>query len=162
MLLLPGESTKYSSKTSLNKEDGTLYYTNKRLAWCKGDEQTPAVEVMHENFRAQQVSKGGKKVMLKISAAAAGATANPPTMDSYVFVWRWKDKDAAIAERGKFVTDLSFLSLKRAKSTSGQQTPNAGAQAGPSGDRSSATAAGTAAAESSEYKNVKIGAVPAS
>ncbi|KAJ2618100.1 RNA polymerase II transcription factor B subunit 1 [Coemansia sp. RSA 1365] len=163
MLLLPGESTKYSSKTSLNKEDGTLYFTNKRLAWCKGDEQTPAVEVLHENFSAQQVSKGGKKVMLKISAAAAGATANPPPMVSYVFVWRWKDKDAAVAERGKFVTDLSFLSLKRAKNTSsGQQTPNAGAQAGPSGDRSSTTTTNTAAAGNSEYKNVKIGAVPAS
>ncbi|KAJ2082099.1 RNA polymerase II transcription factor B subunit 1 [Coemansia sp. RSA 988] len=163
MLLLPGESTKYSSKTSLNKEDGTLYYTNKRLAWCKGDVQTPEVEVLHEDFRAQQVSKGGKKVMLKISTADSSATANPPPMLSYVFVWRWKDKDAAIAERGKFVTDLSFLSLKRAKNaSSGQQTPNAGAQTGTGGDRSSTATASAAVAENSEYKNVKIGTVPAS
>ncbi|KAJ2712373.1 RNA polymerase II transcription factor B subunit 1, partial [Coemansia spiralis] len=152
MLLLPGEVIKHSSETTYSDGNGTLYFTNKRLAWCRAGEQAAAVEVLLENFRDQQVSKRGKKVMLKVEAAApapAGAAAGaavPSRPLSYIFHWKQEDEAVAIAERWKFVSELSPLSAKGGKDGSGAV----------------AAAAAAPPAASTEYSKVRIGAVPAS
>ncbi|KAJ2776556.1 RNA polymerase II transcription factor B subunit 1, partial [Coemansia javaensis] len=159
-----------SSRTTFKRDDGTLHFTNKRLAWCKDGEQTPAVEVLLENYRDQQVSKPDKpKVMLKVSAAAPGAPAAAPVL-SYIFVWTQEDKAAALAERWKFVGELSPLSLRRAKAgaaaspaaasaaaTTAAAGGNAGGSAGGGG-----TPAPAAPSDNPEYSKVRIGDVPAS
>ncbi|KAJ2766939.1 RNA polymerase II transcription factor B subunit 1, partial [Coemansia nantahalensis] len=148
MLLLPGEAIKHSSETTYNDGSGTLHFTNKRLAWCRAGEEAAAVEVLLENFRDQQVSKRGKKVMLKVEAAppAAPGSAAPPRPLSYIFHWKQEDEAVAIAERWKFVSELSPLSSKGAAEATAAGT---GAAAAP-------------AAVSAEYSKVRIGAVPAS
>ncbi|KAJ1725932.1 RNA polymerase II transcription factor B subunit 1 [Coemansia biformis] len=152
MLLLPGEAIKHSSATTYDKGEGTLYFTTKRLAWCRAGAQVAAVEVLLENFRDQQVSKQGRKVKLKVEAAAAAAAGPAETVRplSYIFQWEQEDEAVAIAERWKFVSELSPLSSRSAKDSGG----GGGAVASP--------APSAAAATSSEYSKVRIGAVPAS
>ncbi|KAJ2899057.1 RNA polymerase II transcription factor B subunit 1 [Coemansia aciculifera] len=182
MLLLPGESIKHTSETTCNKEDGSLYFTNKRLAWCKAGSPTPTVEVLHDHFSGQQVSKAEtKKVMLRVTAAQPpGASGGAQASVTHTFTWKHADKDAAIADREKYVAELSVIMSKRSQggaTASGSSAAPSGhatsaATPGQSGESpSTATAAASASASgvpgsstqsASEYVKVKIGAVPAS
>ncbi|KAJ1939701.1 hypothetical protein GGF37_004287, partial [Kickxella alabastrina] len=133
MLTLPGEIIKHSSETLCNKEEGTLYITNKRLAWCKAGAETPAAEVLHENFSSQQVSKAeAKKVMLRISAVSPGSAPDTAPNVTHTFTWKLVDKNVAIADRDKYMAELAVITPKK------QQVPGGGAATG--------TGAGAAAA----------------
>ncbi|KAJ2829535.1 RNA polymerase II transcription factor B subunit 1 [Coemansia furcata] len=171
MLLLPGEAIKHTSETTCNKEDGLLHFTNKRLAWCKTGSQTPAVEVLHDHFRVQKVSKAeAKKVMLRVTAALPqGAPGDAQAEITHTFTWRHPDTDAAIADREKYVAELSLITSKRSQGS----TAVTGTAAAPGGHGTPSTPgqAGEAAATSGvagqpqgsgEYGRVKVGAVPAS
>ncbi|KAJ2828695.1 RNA polymerase II transcription factor B subunit 1 [Coemansia sp. 'formosensis'] len=171
MLLLPGEAIKHTSETTCNKEDGLLHFTNKRLAWCKTGSQTPAVEVLHDHFRVQKVSKAeAKKVMLRVTAALPqGAPGDAQAEVTHTFTWRHPDTDAAIADREKYVAELSLITSKRSQGS----TAATGTAAAPGGHGTPSTPGqqGEAAATSGvagqpqgsgEYGRVKVGAVPAS
>ncbi|KAJ2754669.1 RNA polymerase II transcription factor B subunit 1 [Coemansia pectinata] len=175
MLLLPGETIKHTSETTCNKEDGLLHFTNKRLAWCKTGSQTPAVEVLHDHFRVQKVSKAeAKKVMLRVTAALpTGAPGDTQAEVTHTFTWRHADTDAAVADREKYVAELSLITSKRSQggtaapgsgavvAPGGQGTPSASGQAGEAA--AAATSGVTGLAQGGgEYGRVKVGAVPAS
>ncbi|KAJ2338441.1 RNA polymerase II transcription factor B subunit 1, partial [Coemansia sp. RSA 2618] len=161
MILLPGETIKHSSRTFFKKVEGTLNFTNKRLAWCKLEEQKPTVDILHANIHAPKVSTSPTKVMLKVVVSTPGAAGEPTEGNAPVFVWKQADKKEAEAERTKFVTELSILSTRRAQAaSSGQQA--SGARASQGAGSSSAATANVSATDSSEYSKVHIGAVPAS
>ncbi|KAJ1787017.1 RNA polymerase II transcription factor B subunit 1 [Coemansia sp. RSA 1807] len=149
MILQPGEAVKHSSKTTYKKTEGTLYFTNKRLAWCKLEEQTPTVEILHEHVHTPKVSTSAAKIMLKVVSSTPESNGEPVEANAPVFVWKQTDKEAANAERTKFVTELSLLSTRRVQAASTQ----------PAGARPTPQGASTA---DTEYGKVKIGAVPAS
>ncbi|KAJ1730693.1 RNA polymerase II transcription factor B subunit 1 [Coemansia sp. Benny D160-2] len=173
MILLPGETVKHTSETVSNKEDGVLYFTTKRLAWCKAGSETPAIEILHENFRIQQVSKAeAKKVMLRIYAVAAGSASDASPSIKPTFTWKTADKDAAIAEREKYVGEYSVITNRRAQQGGGasgqqgaQQPTQQQQQRQQQGTQGGSEAGGEATGgegESNRFGNVKIGAVPAS
>ncbi|KAJ2130720.1 RNA polymerase II transcription factor B subunit 1, partial [Coemansia sp. RSA 921] len=149
MILQPGEAVKHSSKTTYKKTEGTLYFTNKRLAWCKLEEQSPTVEILHEHVHTPKVSTSAAKIMLKVVSSTPESNGEPVEANAPVFVWKQTDKEAANAERTKFVTELSLLSTRRVQAASTQ----------PAGARPTPQGASTA---DTEYGKVKIGAVPAS
>ncbi|KAJ2481837.1 RNA polymerase II transcription factor B subunit 1 [Coemansia sp. RSA 2131] len=150
MILLPGEAIKHSSKTSYKKTEGTLYFTNKRLAWCKHEEQTPTVEILHAHVHTPKVNTSADKTILKVVASTPGSNGEPVEANAPMFVWKQADREAANAERTKFVTELSILSTRRAQAASAQHS---------SGARPTTQGA---SAPDTEYGKVKIGAVPAS
>ncbi|KAJ1816145.1 RNA polymerase II transcription factor B subunit 1, partial [Coemansia sp. RSA 2675] len=167
MLLLPGETIKHTSETLCNKEDGLLHFTNKRLAWCKTGSQTPAVEVLHDHFRVQRVSKAeAKKVMLRVTAALPqGAPGDAQAEVTHTFTWRLADTDAAVADREKYVAELSVITSKRSQGAT--TTPSSGPAPTPGGQGEAAAVAAPAATAGpapggSEYGRVKVGAIPAS
>ncbi|KAJ2491399.1 RNA polymerase II transcription factor B subunit 1 [Coemansia sp. RSA 2050] len=181
MLLFPGETIKHTSETLCNKEDGLLHFTNKRLAWCKTGSQAPAVEVLHDHFRVQRVSKAeAKKVMLRVTAVLPqGAPGDAQAEVTHTFTWRLADTEAAVADREKYVAELSVITSKRSQGANA--APSSGPAVAPGGQgeataSASATATATASASasatataaagpaqgSSEYGRVKIGAIPAS
>ncbi|KAJ2739543.1 RNA polymerase II transcription factor B subunit 1 [Coemansia sp. BCRC 34301] len=177
MLLLPGESIKHTSETTCNKDEGSLHFTNKRLAWCKTGSQIPTVEVLHDHFSGQQVSKAeAKKVMLRVSAALPpGVPGDAQAGVTHTFTWRQADKDAAIADREKYVAELSVIMSRRSQGgvtapassalPAGQGTPAAPGKPSESPVTTAAASSGTAgpvAKDGGEYGKVKIGAVPAS
>ncbi|KAI9503410.1 hypothetical protein BX070DRAFT_191662, partial [Coemansia spiralis] len=159
MILLPGEVIRHSSET-YNKEEGTLYYTSKRLAWCKTGTETPAIEVLHENFRVQQVSKAeAKKVMLRVSAVPPGSSPDAQPTLIHTLTWKMADKQAAIADREKYVAELSILTSRRAQGANAGQQAAQSAQA--TGTQSNAATPQEAPTDD-KFGKVKIGAVPAS
>ncbi|KAJ2162689.1 RNA polymerase II transcription factor B subunit 1 [Coemansia sp. RSA 552] len=162
MLLLPGEVIKLSSSTMHNKVEGTLHFTNKRLAWCKADTQTPTVEVLHENTDTPRVSKAEAKVMLKAMATIPATATTPARNVGYIFVWKQADRETAVAERDRFVAELRVVLSRRTQgASSGPQASGATGGQAPGGG--GGKGGGAAAAESSnEYSQVKIGARPAS
>ncbi|KAJ2702525.1 RNA polymerase II transcription factor B subunit 1 [Coemansia sp. IMI 209128] len=167
MLLLPGETIKHTSETLCNKEDGLLHFTNKRLAWCKTGSQTPTVEVLHDHFRVQRVSKAeAKKVMLRVTAALPqGAPGDAQAEVTHTFTWRLADTDAAVADREKYVAELSVITSKRSQGAT--TTPSSGPAPTPGGQGEAAAVAAPAATAGpapggSEYGRVKVGAIPAS
>ncbi|KAJ2454023.1 RNA polymerase II transcription factor B subunit 1 [Coemansia sp. RSA 2336] len=148
MLLLPGETIKVSSKSLHKKLEGTLYFTNKRLVWCKKDEQTPTVEIAHEAIHSPRVNKSDTKVMLKVITIEPGTANEPSETKAPVFNWNQENKAEANEERTKFVTELSILTTRRT-------------QAAASGQKAAAPTSSQNTA-SSEYAKLKIGAAPAS
>ncbi|KAJ1808240.1 RNA polymerase II transcription factor B subunit 1, partial [Coemansia sp. RSA 2599] len=164
MLLLPGEVVKHSSETLFNKEEGMLFITNKRLAWCKANSESPSCEVLHENFCNQQVSRAeAKKVMLRINALSPGSAPDSQPNAQYTFNWKGSDKEAAVADRDKYVAELGMITTRKAQAQSGA---GAGASANAAQNGEGAAAAGGAGVSlgqgGTEYGRVKIGAVPAS
>ncbi|KAJ2071840.1 RNA polymerase II transcription factor B subunit 1 [Coemansia sp. S100] len=173
MLLLPGEIIKHTSETACNKEDGLLHFTNKRLAWCKAGSQTPAVEVLHEHFRVQKVSKAdSKKVMLRVTAALpTGAPGDAQAEVTHTFTWRQADTDASVADREKYVAELSLITSKRSQGGAAASGSGIVVAPGGQGAPSASGQPGEAAATSGEaglpqgggeYGRVKVGAIPAS
>ncbi|KAJ1770242.1 RNA polymerase II transcription factor B subunit 1 [Coemansia sp. RSA 1843] len=160
MILLPGETVKYTSEAVSNKEDGVLYFTTKRLAWCKAGSETPAVEILHENFRIQQVSKAeAKKVMLRIYAVTSGSPPDAQPTVKPTFTWKTTDKDAAIADREKYVNEFSIITNRRAQQGGGAGQQGAQQQQQQQQRGTSETTAGD---DKNRFGGVKIGAVPAS
>ncbi|KAJ1963348.1 RNA polymerase II transcription factor B subunit 1, partial [Dipsacomyces acuminosporus] len=111
-----------------------------------------------------QVSKAdAKKVMLRISVAPPNSAPNALPTLTYTFTWRNPNKEASLADREKYVTELSIVSNRRAAVTAAAGNGAAQQQNGQaSGQASSAQASQSQAAASAEYGKVKIGAVPAS
>ncbi|KAJ1862156.1 RNA polymerase II transcription factor B subunit 1 [Coemansia sp. RSA 2703] len=185
MLLIPGEVVNNSSETIYNREEGTLFITNKRLAWCQAGSEIPTCEMLYENFCSQQVSKAdSKKVMLRINALSPGSA---PDSQPIIMTFNWKNpnKEAAIADRDKYVNILGAVTPRRpqapgatasgaASTGTGQSAgatpantgaPGSNAKApGASAGAPSGTAAGRASGsqENSEFGRVNIGKVPAS
>ncbi|KAJ2559577.1 RNA polymerase II transcription factor B subunit 1 [Coemansia sp. RSA 1933] len=163
MLLLPNETVKHTSETVNNKEEGLLYFTTKRLAWCKAGSEIPTVEILHENFRVQQVSKAEAKVMLRIYAVTPGAAADAQPSIKPTFTWKTADKDAAIADREKYVNEFSIITNRRAQqgtsTVSGQTPPSQQQQQQQQQKQSSAAETGD---DGNRFGGVRIGAVPAS
>ncbi|KAJ1877220.1 RNA polymerase II transcription factor B subunit 1 [Coemansia sp. RSA 1722] len=166
MLLIPGEVVKHSSETLFNKEEGMLFITNKRLAWCKPDSETPVCEVLHENFCNQQVSRAeAKKVMLRINALTPGSAPDSQPNAQYTFNWKGSDREAAIADRDKYVAELGIITARKAQSQQGAAGAGTGSNApsAQSGEGTASTGAGVSLGQGgTEYGKVKIGAVPAS
>lgn len=168
LLLLHGESIKHSSENVCNKLDGALYFTNKRLAWCKQGEKTPSVEILHQNFRVQQVSKSeNKKVMLRVTAVPPDSPPDTTPSLTYTFTWKFTDKDAAVADREKYVVELSVITSKRAQENSNNSHANSATSGKPQSTATSATAAATITSDtppvnSAAYANVRIGDTPPS
>ncbi|KAJ2790208.1 RNA polymerase II transcription factor B subunit 1, partial [Coemansia linderi] len=138
-----------------------------RLAWCKTGSQTPAVEVLHDHFRVQRVSKAeAKKVMLRVTAALPqGAPGDAQAEVTHTFTWRLADTDAAVADREKYVAELSVITSKRSQGAT--TTPSSGPAPTPGGQGEAAAVAAPAATAGpapggSEYGRVKVGAIPAS
>ncbi|KAJ1895660.1 RNA polymerase II transcription factor B subunit 1 [Coemansia sp. IMI 209127] len=158
MILLPGETVKYTSETVNNKEEGVLYFTTKRLAWCKAGSEAPTIEILHENFRIQQVSKAeAKKVMLRIYAVTPGAPSDAQPSVKPTFTWKAADKDAAIADREKYVNEFSIITNRRP-----QQQGGAGSQHPATQQNAQQRGTGETATGDNRFSGVKIGAVPAS
>ncbi|KAJ2873834.1 RNA polymerase II transcription factor B subunit 1, partial [Coemansia asiatica] len=167
MLLIPGEVVRHSSETLFNKEEGTLFITNKRLAWCKADSDTPACEVLHENFCNQQVSRAeAKKVMLRINAQSPGSAQDSQPNAQYTFNWKGSDKEASVADRDKYVAELGMITTRKAQSQYGAGGAGPNANSAQKGDGTASTAAGGVGVSlgqgGTEYGKVRIGAVPAS
>ncbi|KAJ1951574.1 hypothetical protein EC988_004012, partial [Linderina pennispora] len=135
MLLLDGETLVHTSPTSCSKDDGTLYYTNRRILWIKHGAQTPSIVIQHEDFRLQQVSKAdAKKVMLRISVMGPGQAPSDPPALTYTFAWKNANKEEALTDRDKYVNELYKITPRK----------NAGGDAAPTG--TGGTAAPSAAA----------------
>ncbi|KAJ2720139.1 RNA polymerase II transcription factor B subunit 1 [Coemansia sp. Benny D115] len=174
MLLLPNEVVKHSSETLFNREEGSLFITNKRLAWCRAGSETPVAEVLNENFITQQVSKAeAKKVMLRITAQPPGGVSSGQPNSVYTFTWKHTDNSVSIADRDKYMAELALI-LKRQQAAgsagsaagqggaSGASASNGHPSSGNGADSSAAAAGSSAGAGGSDYKKLVIGTPPAS
>ncbi|KAJ1950627.1 RNA polymerase II transcription factor B subunit 1 [Linderina macrospora] len=168
MLLLDGESLIHTSPTSCSKDEGTLYYTTKRILWVKQGTQTPNIVIQHEDFRLQQVSKAdAKKVMLRISVMGPGQAPSDAPALTYTFAWKHANKEEALADRDKYVNELYKITPRK---TAGSDAAAAGAgnAAGAAGAGSAAGTNGAGKGATSmgslhpEFARVKIGSDPAS
>ncbi|OMH81644.1 General transcription factor IIH subunit 1 [Zancudomyces culisetae] len=94
----PGENIDLKSATILNKKEGTLYYTNKRLAWVIKDSSKVTITIPFNQIKNQQVStQESSRIKLRLTVNSSKGTDL-----IYTFEWIESSKEVAKNERDSF------------------------------------------------------------
>ncbi|KAG0243942.1 RNA polymerase II transcription factor B subunit 1 [Actinomortierella wolfii] len=98
----PGETVNLQARALYRKKSGTLYLTNRRIAWVPQGALAPTVRVNHADIRVHLVNaEGSEKVMLKIAEMSDAS-------HSFTFV-----SESALKERNEFKDAISAIIAAR-------------------------------------------------
>ncbi|KAF9331364.1 RNA polymerase II transcription factor B subunit 1 [Podila minutissima] len=120
-----GENITSQAPVLFKKKQGTVYLTNKRLAWVQQSALAPSVSIKHDDIKSLFVNAAtADKVILKI------VEIKPDVSHSFYF-----SSESASKDRDEFKAGISsILSLRQQRAVNGSATPSySGAAPSPGG-----------------------------